>query len=138
MIDDYAHLPGEVAATIDAALGGGFARIVCVFQPHRYSRVSALGFGFAHAFVGADEVVITDIYAAWETPIPGVSGRVIFDAVKDAHPEIAVRYVPDHRELASTLRGLVRAGDCLLMLGAGDITEVTASLVDRSEAGVAK
>ena len=138
VIDDYAHLPGEVAAAIDAALGGGFTRIVCCFQPHRYSRVAALGPGFAHAFVGADEVVITDIYAAWETPIPGVSGRIIFDAVKGAHPQIAARYVPDHRELVSTLRSLVRAGDCLLMLGAGDITEVTASLVDGSEAGVPK
>ena len=80
VIDDYAHLPGEIAAAIDAARGGGFRRIVCVFQPHRYSRVAALAPRFADAFVGADEVVITDIYTAWETPVPGVSGRQIFDS----------------------------------------------------------
>jgi UDP-N-acetylmuramate--alanine ligase len=133
VIDDYAHLPGEVAAAIDAARGGGFRRVVCVFQPHRYSRVAALGPRFADAFVGADEVVITDVYAAWETPVPGISGRVVFDAVRHAHPEGSVHYVADRHELAGVVRELVRPGDCLLMLGAGDITEVTAALIDRSE-----
>lgn len=87
---------------------------------------------FADAFVGADEVVITDIYAAWETPVPGVSGRQIFDAVRAAHPEVTMHYVPDRTELAAELGDIVRPGDCLLMLGAGDITEVTAALLDRS------
>ena len=76
-VDDYAHLPGEVRAALDAALGGGFGRVVCVFQPHRYSRVGMLAPGFADSFEGADLVVVTDIYSAGEMPRPGVSGELV-------------------------------------------------------------
>jgi UDP-N-acetylmuramate--alanine ligase len=130
VIDDYAHLPGEVAAAIDAALGGGFQRVIVAFQPHRYTRVAALGASFACAFDGADVVLVTDIYSAWETPIPGVSGRVIHDAVRAARPDLALEYVPDRADLAARLRELARPGDCVLMLGAGDITEATAALLE--------
>ena len=85
-VDDYAHLPTEVAAVIEAARADGAGRLVVVFQPHRYSRVAALAGLFADAFMGADVVVITDIFAAGETALPGVTGRFVADAVGRAHP----------------------------------------------------
>ena len=85
-VDDYAHLPREVPVALDAALGGGFERVVCVFQPHRYSRVASLATGFADSFVGADLVVVTDIYPSGEMPRPGVSARLVLDAIVACPP----------------------------------------------------
>jgi UDP-N-acetylmuramate--alanine ligase len=121
-VDDYAHLPAEVAAVIEAARSTGPERLVVVFQPHRYSRIAALGEQFADAFTGADVVVITDIFAAGEAPRPGVTGRVVVDAVRRAHPALDVSYVPGRAELRSHVAGLIRSGDLCLTLGAGDLT----------------
>ena len=85
-IDDYAHLPSEVAAALSAARAGDWGRVVCVFQPHRYSRTAALWPDFADAFGDADLLVVTDIYPAGEAPRPGVTGKLVVDAVLDAHP----------------------------------------------------
>ena len=84
-VDDYAHLPGEVAPALAAAREGGWGRVVCVFQPHRYSRTEALWADFADAFADADVLVVTEIYSAGEAARPGVSGRLVADAVRDAH-----------------------------------------------------
>ena len=127
-VDDYAHLPTEVAAALDAARAGGWGRIVAVFQPHRYSRTAALGPAFADAFVGADVTVVTDVYAAGERPVPGVSGLLVADAVVAAHPEADVRYVPGRPELRAELAALLRPGDLCLTLGAGDITALADEL----------
>ncbi|HTZ08244.1 MAG TPA: UDP-N-acetylmuramate--L-alanine ligase [Acidimicrobiales bacterium] len=121
-VDDYAHLPTEVAAVIEAARSTGPGRLVVVFQPHRYTRVAALGPDFADAFVGADVVVVTDVFAAGEAPLPGVSGRVVADAVERAHPELGVTYVPGRAELRAHVAALLEPGDLCLTLGAGDIT----------------
>jgi len=121
-VDDYAHLPTEVAATLAAARAGGWGRVVAVFQPHRYTRTAALGTAFADAFVEADVVVVTDVYAAGEPPIPGVSGRTVADAVLLAHPDAEVAYVAGRPELRAHLGALLRPGDLCLTLGAGDIT----------------
>jgi len=129
-VDDYAHLPTEVAATIDAARAGDWGRVVAVFQPHRYSRTAALGAAFADAFVGADVVVVTDVFAAGERPVPGVSGRLVADAVMAAHPGADVTYVAGRRELRRHLAGVLRAGDVCLTLGAGDITSLADELAD--------
>ncbi|HXZ83140.1 MAG TPA: UDP-N-acetylmuramate--L-alanine ligase [Acidimicrobiales bacterium] len=131
-VDDYAHLPGEVAAALATARRGGWRRVVCVFQPHRYSRIAALADTFADAFVDADELIITDIYGAGEAPRPGVSGKLVADAVLAAHPAAAVTYLPERAGLVDYLRRTLRAGECCLTLGAGDLTSLADELVARS------
>ncbi|MBU6328727.1 MAG: UDP-N-acetylmuramate--L-alanine ligase [Acidobacteria bacterium] len=123
-VDDFAHLPTEIAAAVAAAHDGGWDRVVAVFQPHRYSRTESLWREFADAFVGADELVLTDVYAAAEAPRPGVTGRLILDAVRAAHPEQAITYVADRSELAARVAALLRPGDICLSVGAGDITRL--------------
>ncbi len=125
-VDDYAHLPGEVRVALDAALGGSFGRVVCVFQPHRYSRVATLAPGFADSFEGADLVVVTDVYSAGEMPRPGVSGRLVLDAILGAHPDAAAVYVPKREDVVAYLRTNLRPGDLCLTLAAGDLTNLAA------------
>lgn len=121
-VDDYAHLPTEVAAAISAGRDGGWGRVVAVFQPHRYSRTEALGAQFADSFVDADLLVVTDVYAAGESPRPGVDGRVVADAVSHAHPGQSVLYVADRSALAIEVASILRDGDLCLTIGAGDVT----------------
>jgi UDP-N-acetylmuramate--alanine ligase len=121
VIDDYAHHPTEVAATLEAARTGPWRRVVAVFQPHRYSRTRALFTEFGGAFGDADRIVVTDVYGAGEEPVPGVSGKLVADAVCARLPGRAVAYLPRHDELIGYLRGSARAGDAVLTLGAGDI-----------------
>jgi UDP-N-acetylmuramate--alanine ligase len=128
-VDDYAHLPGEVAPTIAAARSGGWRRIVCVFQPHRYSRTATLWREFADAFTGADVLFVTDVYPAGERPRPGVSGRLIVQAVRDAHPEQHVTYVPTRAAVLTELRRTLEPGDLCLTLGAGDLTSLPDELL---------
>ena len=130
-VDDYAHLPGEVAPTLAAAREGGWSRVVAVFQPHRYSRTEALGAGFADAFTDADVVVVTEIYAAGEPARPGVSGRLVADAVRDAHPGARVEWVPERSDLVAFLRRELRPGDLCLTLGAGDLTTLPDELLTK-------
>ncbi|MGH9178875.1 MAG: UDP-N-acetylmuramate--L-alanine ligase [Acidimicrobiales bacterium] len=121
-VDDYAHLPGEVRSALAAARAGGWRRVVCAFQPHRYSRTASLAPSFADAFVDADLVVLTDVYAEGEPARPGVTGKLVVDAVLDAHPEARVAYLPGRQEVAPYLRRALRPGDVCVSLGAGDIT----------------
>ena len=123
-IDDYAHLPTEIAAAVSAARDGDWRRLVVVFQPHRYSRTASLWHEFADAFEGADQLVLTDIYAAGESPRDGVSGKLIVDAVLGSHSQRNVAYVPVRSELAAFLASRLRAGDLCLTLGAGDLTDI--------------
>ncbi len=135
-IDSYDHLPGEVAAVLEAAGHGGWKRVVCVFQPHRYTRTAALWRDFAGAFDGADVLAVTDVYAAGQAPMPGVSGKLIVDAVLDAHPGRRVAWLPTRRDVLAWLAAELRPGDLCLTLGAGDLTtlpdEVVAALAVRS------
>ncbi len=128
-VDDYAHLPGEVAPTLAAAREGGWGRVVCVFQPHRYSRTEALWADFADAFADADVLVVTELYAAGEAPRAGVTGRLVADAVRDAHPSARVEWVPERAGLVEFLRRELRAGDLCLTLGAGDLTTLPDELL---------
>ncbi len=121
-IDDYAHLPTEVGSAIAAARRGPWRRVVVVFQPHRYTRTASIGAQFADAFTEADTLVLTDVYPAGETPIPGVSGRLILRAVLDHHPSLPVAYLPRPADLAPVPGRYARAGDLVLTLGAGDLT----------------
>jgi UDP-N-acetylmuramate--alanine ligase len=128
-VDDYAHLPGEVRAALAAAHDGQWDRVVCVFQPHRYSRTAALWRDFASAFVDADLLIVTDVYPAGEAARPGVSGRLIVEAVADRHPDAPVTYVPQRAELVAHLRSQLRPGDLCLTLGAGDLTSLADELL---------
>jgi UDP-N-acetylmuramate--alanine ligase len=124
LIDDYAHLPSEVQAVLRTARAGGWRRVVAVFQPHRYSRTASLWRDFADAFADADVVVLTDVYAAGESPRPGVSGRLLVRAVLDARPATSVVYLPQRADVIDVVPRLLRAGDVVLTLGAGDLTTV--------------
>ncbi|MAJ89616.1 MAG: UDP-N-acetylmuramate--L-alanine ligase [Acidimicrobiaceae bacterium] len=132
-VDDYAHLPTEVEAALAAATDGGWERIVCVFQPHRYSRTAALWQDFAHGFGGADVLVVTDIYASGETPRPGITGKLIVDAVLDAHPWSTVAWMPRLDDAAGWLAQRLRPGDLCLTLGAGDLTGLPGQVIGRLE-----
>ena len=128
-IDDYAHLPGEVRPALEAVASAGFDRVVCVFQPHRYSRTQALWRDFADAFDQADILVVTDIYAFFEAPRPGVSGDLIVRAVLGHSPFKRVAYLPERAAIAPYLRRVLRPGDVCLTLGAGDLTTLPDELL---------
>lgn len=128
-VDDFAHLPTEIAAAVAAAHDGGWGRVVAVFQPHRYSRTESLWREFADAFLGADELILTDVYAAAEAPRPGVTGMLIVDAVSAAHPDQAITYIPERGALAQHLATILRPGDICLTIGAGDITRLSAEVL---------
>ncbi|MGH9222555.1 MAG: UDP-N-acetylmuramate--L-alanine ligase [Acidimicrobiales bacterium] len=128
-VDDYAHLPTEVASALAAAKEGGWRRVVCVFQPHRYSRTASLWRDFADAFAGADVLAVTDVYAAGEAARPGVTGKLIVDAVLGAHPDQRVAWLPARPGLVTFLRRDLRPGDLCLTLGAGDLTSLPDELL---------
>jgi UDP-N-acetylmuramate--alanine ligase len=128
-VDDYAHLPTEVRSALAAARDGGWRRIVCVFQPHRYSRTAALWPDFADAFEDADRLVVTDVYSAGEPPRPGVSGKLIVNAVLEARPRSQVAYLPERQSWAPYLRRVLRPGDLCITLGAGDLTALPDELL---------
>jgi UDP-N-acetylmuramate--alanine ligase len=134
-VDDYAHLPTEVAAALAAGRDTAPERLVAVFQPHRYSRVAALGSEFGESFVDADLLAVTDVYSAGEVPVPGVSGKTVVDAIRAADPTRTVDYLPRREDLVAYLVNRLRSGDLCLTLGAGDLTtlpdEIQAALAAR-------
>src|SRR5262249_4654545 len=141
----YAHHPTEVRATLAAARQVHAGRLVAVFQPHLYSRTRALAPELGRALGGADLVVVTDVYAAREAPEPGVSGRLVADAVPAGVP---ARYAPTLADAADVAMAEVAPGDLVLLLGAGDVTVLGQELLgrlgndtgdarDRDEAGAA-
>ncbi|HWF16717.1 MAG TPA: UDP-N-acetylmuramate--L-alanine ligase [Acidimicrobiales bacterium] len=129
-VDDYAHLPTEVRAALATARSGGWSRIVAVFQPHRFSRTAALAAQFGSAFADADVLVVTDVYSAGERAVPGVSGRLVADAVAAQDPRLPVTYAPGWEELRQTVASVLRPGDLCLTLGAGDLTALPDDLLD--------
>lgn len=122
VVDDYAHHPTEVAATVRAASRLGFGRVHVLFQPHRYSRTKAFVEEFAEAFSLADSVTFMDVYSAGEAPIPGVWGKTLVDAVLRHDPRANVAWMPHRGEIAGYLERVLRPGDLLITMGAGDVT----------------
>jgi UDP-N-acetylmuramate--alanine ligase len=122
LVDDYAHHPTEIRATVRTAKSIGRRRLVAMFQPHRFSRTKALSHEFGSAFAGADRVVITDVYGASETPIPGISGRTIVDEII-RHGHRGVSYQPRLEWMHRDVGNLLESGDLVLSLGAGNIHE---------------
>jgi UDP-N-acetylmuramate--alanine ligase len=130
VIDDYAHHPTEIKATLRAAVQVKTGRVVGVFQPHRYTRTSILGERFGEAFKDADVVIVSDIYSAGERPIEGVSARTIISAIEKHDGREAI-YLPTRQEIVDYLARTARPGDVILTMGAGDIWNAGVELVDR-------
>lgn len=130
IVDDYGHHPTEVAATLGAAAGLGYERLVVVFQPHRYSRTEAFATEFGRAFDHADRVVLMDVYSAGEPPIPGVSGRTIVESILERRPHAQVAYLPHRDSVVPYLSRVVRPGDLVMTVGAGDVTTLGPELAD--------
>jgi UDP-N-acetylmuramate--alanine ligase len=133
LVDSYDHLPTEVSAALAAARAGDWRRVVCCFQPHRYSRTEALGRAFGDCFADADLLVVTEVYPAGEAPRPGVSGKIVVDAVLDAHPWKRVAWLPTLDDVVTYLGATLRAGDLCLTLGAGDLTSIPPRLLTQLE-----
>lgn len=132
VVDDYAHHPTELSATLDAARATSSpgSRVIAVFQPHRYSRTLKFYREFGEAFGAADAVLITDVYGAGEMPAPGVNGKLIVDAICETRPHPEVFYVPDQSEIPHVLHLISHPGDTVLTMGAGDISGVGDSLLE--------
>jgi UDP-N-acetylmuramate--alanine ligase len=135
-VDDYAHHPTEIAATLASArasspAGDGGVRVVAVFQPHRYSRTAAMWRELGRSLMHADVAVVTDVYAAGEWPVPGITGKLVVDALAEASPGKRIVYLPHRADLARFLVREVRAGDLVLTLGAGDVTMVSEEVLAR-------
>ncbi|MEW6321255.1 MAG: UDP-N-acetylmuramate--L-alanine ligase [Acidobacteriota bacterium] len=132
VVDDYGHHPTEIAAVVAAARAARPARVVVAFQPHRYTRTRDLVHEFGRALAAADEVVLTDIYAAGEEPIPGVTVEALAAAV-DAGRTSPVRIVRPLEAVVAAVADLARAGDLVITLGAGSIGGLASALVAELE-----
>jgi UDP-N-acetylmuramate--alanine ligase len=133
-VDDYGHHPTEIRATLAAAREGWDRRIVAVFQPHRYSRVRALVEEFARSFYQAEVVIVAPIYAAGEEPIPGVTGELLYEAIR-SHGHRDVRKAADLANAEAMVREILQPGDIVITLGAGDVNKVCERLLAGSAKG---
>jgi UDP-N-acetylmuramate--alanine ligase len=135
LIDDYAHHPTEVGVNLRTAREWHDGRVWAVFQPHLYTRTERFSDEFGTALAIADRVVVTDVYGSRETPIPGINGELVADAVRKAGGQ--VDYIPHRIDLAEFLAKNVSSGDLVVTMGAGDITlvptELARLLAERSE-----
>ena len=127
VVDDYAHHPTEVRSTLAAARRGWNRRIVAVFQPHTYTRTRDFAKDFATSFADADVLIVTDVYAAREEPIEGITGATIADAARAAG-HANVHYVPSLHAVPAALVNLTNKGDMIMTLGAGDIWKLARDL----------
>ncbi|OGD28418.1 MAG: UDP-N-acetylmuramate--L-alanine ligase [Candidatus Aminicenantes bacterium RBG_19FT_COMBO_65_30] len=133
VVEDYAHHPTEIRATLEAAKRGWPRRVVAVFQPHRYSRLARLMTSFATAFNQADVLVLTEIYPAGEDPIPGVTGRALYEEVRRfGHKQVF--FEPDLEKVGAVLQKILVSGDIVLVLGAGNINRTIPGIIAGLEA----
>jgi UDP-N-acetylmuramate--alanine ligase len=132
VVDDYAHHPTEVAATIAAAHEGATGDVIAVFQPHRYTRTADLAPLFGQPLAAASRVFVTDVYAAGEEPIIGVSGRIVAESVEAAGGTAS--YVPKVADVADRVVAIARPGDIVLLLGAGDVNAIGSDIAAQIEA----
>jgi UDP-N-acetylmuramate--alanine ligase len=127
VIDDYGHHPAEVRATVGAIRDSWKRPLIVVFQPHRYSRTQDLFDDFVTAFDGADLLILTDIYAAGEDPIAGVSSEALYQAMKK-QGHLDVQYIASRDDVVAELQSAVKSGDIVLTLGAGDVYKIGEAL----------
>jgi UDP-N-acetylmuramate--alanine ligase len=121
VVDDYAHHPAEIAATLSAVREHADGRVLALFQPHLFSRTRHLARELGAALAAADVVAVTDVYAARETPIDGVTGKLVVDALTEARPGMPVGWTPAVEDGARFLAARARSGDVVLTIGAGDV-----------------
>ena len=131
-VDDYAHLPTEIDSVLTGAResGDGWNRVIAVFQPNRFNRISEIWRDYADAFGQADLVALTDIFASGTTPIPGITGKLIVNAVTEAHPASRVIWLPSRSDLVSFIAGEARSGDVVISMGCGDIASFPSEVLD--------
>ncbi len=132
-VDDYAHIPTEIAAVLAAARTDGdeWKRIVAVFQPNRYRRMALLSPDYRDSFEEADVAVITDIYPSGDAPIPGVTGKLVVNAVLDAHPWQQLVWMPKRSDLVDYLARSLRPGDLCISMGCGDVASLPSEVLSR-------
>jgi UDP-N-acetylmuramate--alanine ligase len=128
--DDYAHHPSEVEAAIEAARGSSSGRVLAAFQPHLYSRTRHLAREFAAALAEADAVCVTDVYAAREGPVEGVTGKLVVDALAEIRPGAAIGWTPGLEDAVGFLAARAEEGDIAITIGAGDIDRAARRLVE--------
>lgn len=133
VVDDYAHHPTELRATLSAARAVTRGRIVLVVQPHRFSRTAVLGEELGRAAAGADVVVVTDVYASGERPVPGVTGHLVAEAAERAGGVVV--WQPHLGSVVDELLAVVQTGDTVLVTGAGDVSQVGPALLAALGAG---
>jgi UDP-N-acetylmuramate--alanine ligase len=130
VVDDYGHHPTEVRATLAAAKAAGGRRVVCLFQPHRYTRTKHLLEEFFSAFNQADKVVLLDIYAAGEQPIPGITGQAVCEGIREyGHKDVV--HIADRNAVVKHLLETLRPGDLFLTLGAGDVWKLGEKVLEK-------
>ncbi len=137
VVDDYAHHPREIEVTLESARGGWGGRIISIFQPHLFSRTLKLKDRFGTSFNEADKVIITDVYPSRESPIPGVSGKLIYEAIRD-HGHRSVTYIKDKENIVSYLMKETRKGDLVITIGAGDIYKMGEKFIRKKGGKVLK
>ncbi|HTZ10881.1 MAG TPA: UDP-N-acetylmuramate--L-alanine ligase [Candidatus Margulisiibacteriota bacterium] len=130
LIDDYAHHPTEIMATLSALKNFASKRTIAVFQPHRYSRTKILLDDFSASFADADNLIVTDIYPASESPIEGITAKLLCERIRSLSPGKKIDYLPKE-EIVEYLLQIKKPGDLLVTLGAGDITRVCDELAKR-------
>ncbi|OGX15415.1 MAG: UDP-N-acetylmuramate--L-alanine ligase [Omnitrophica WOR_2 bacterium RBG_13_41_10] len=130
IIDDYAHHPTEIQATLEAVKSLEKKKIIAVFQPHRYSRTGLLWEEFARSFNLADEVIVTDIYSAGETPVQGITADRLSNRIRENNPRKPVTFLPK-QEITDYILRSIQPGDLVITLGAGDITKISDEMVSR-------
>ena len=128
VLDSYAHHPAELVADLAAVRNGG--RVLALFQPHLYSRTVHLAHDFAVALATADAVCVTEIYAAREEPLAGVTGRLIVEELAQVRPGMRVGWAPALDDAARMVASWTRAGDTVLTLGAGDVDRAAPLLLE--------
>ena len=129
IIDDYAHHPTEVRATLQAARKFPHKKIWCVFQPHTYSRTKKLFYEFSESFIDADEIIVTDVYAAREKAMEGVSSENLAKAIMSKGK--SCRYISSFDQAVDFLSENAKPGDVILTMGAGDVFKVGDKLLKR-------
>lgn len=134
IVDDYAHHPNEIRATLAAARKCAFSRVIAVFQPHLYSRTIQFMDDFAEVLQGADMVFVTEIYKAREEPVPGVTSATIVEMINNRANGMA-KFVSDLKDLPQELSSVVKEGDGVVFMGAGDIWEYAVALKEDVENG---
>lgn len=132
-VDDYAHLPAEIAAVLGAvrAERPAWKRVIAVFQPNRFNRMAVMSDAYRDAFIDADLVVVTDIYASGTDRIDGVTGRLVVDAVRAAHPQARVEWCRERADLVDFVAREARSGDVCISMGCGDIETLPDEVVAR-------